>query len=371
MRPVTAYLDAVVKEIETVRAHIPKVRMARLHLGGGTPTILQPKLMERLLDCVFGHFQTAAEFEFSVEVDPTEAEPELLKTLIGRGLNRVSIGVQDFDHNVQKSIGRLQSYEQTRLVVDFLRNSGVKSLNLDLLYGLPHQDLKTLEATLEKVALLEPDRLALYGYAHVPWMSKRQVMIDENRLPDAHARFDLAEYANEWLTSKGFEKVGIDHFAKPHDSLVKAAQAGELRRNFQGYTDDPAQTLLGFGASAISKFREGYVQNAVATSDYLARIENQGTAGHKGFLLSKNDDLIAQMIERLMCEGQIRLDDFAPAEHTRIEETITHLVTTFPEVVDVASNCISIQDGYKNLTRILAASLDQYASLKEAHSQVV
>lgn len=249
MRPVEAYLAVLVQELHAVRALLPAgLKMARLHLGGGTPTILSPAAMRNLLTEVFASFDAADDIEFSVEIDPTEAAPALLETLAEFGLNRASIGVQDFAPQVQEAIGRQQSFAQTQAVVEKLRALGVPNINLDLLYGLPHQTSDSFANTLDRVLSLAPDRLAIYGYAHVPWMSKRQVMIKEDSLPDTHARFDLAEMAAQVFTQAGYLPIGIDHFALPSDGLAQAAKEGRLRRNFQGYTDDTAPTLIGFGA---------------------------------------------------------------------------------------------------------------------------
>ncbi len=258
MRPVEAYIDIVLLEITAAIREIPVgIKMGRLHLGGGTPTILAPKIMGKLLDAVFDAFTPLDDFEFSVEINPTEASPALLGTLVDYGMNRARIGVPDFDPKVQAAIGRMQSLEKTIAVVEFLRGRGVDAINLDLLYGLPFQTKESFRTTLDHVIAMDPDRLAIYGYVHVPWMSKRQVLIKEETLPDTMARFELANIAHDVLTKKGFEPVGIDHFAKKTDSLFDALQTGRLRRNFQGYTDDPSATLIGFGASAISRFKEG------------------------------------------------------------------------------------------------------------------
>jgi len=237
LRPVDAYVAYLRREIHMVRELMPAhTKMARLHLGGGTPTILSPDTMTLLLGDVFDAFEKSDTFEFSVEIDPTDASHALLTTLIDHGMNRASLGVQDFAPDVQQAIGRPQTLDQTRDVVDFLRSSGVTALNLDLLYGLPHQTIESFSHTLNHVIDLKPDRLAIYGYAHVPWMSKRQVMIKDDDLPDSETRFELAQLAAKRLQNEGFQTIGIDHFARPGDGLAKAQKVGEVRRNFQGYT---------------------------------------------------------------------------------------------------------------------------------------
>ena len=208
LRPVDAYVDTLLAELREVRSRLPaRVGMARLHLGGGTPTLLSPATMTRLSARYSTPFAPAEGFEFSVEIDPTEAAPDLLDVLARFGLNRASIGVQDFEPEVQKAIGRVQSFEITRDVVDRLRADGVRSLNLDLLYGLPHQTRATLGDTLHQVLDLAPDRLALYGYAHVPWMSKRQVMIPAAALPSTQERYHLSALARDVLAGKGYRRA--------------------------------------------------------------------------------------------------------------------------------------------------------------------
>jgi len=196
LRPVDAYVEVLKAEITKVRSKLPKgVKMARLHLGGGTPTILSADTMRDLLSSIFGAFERTETHEFSVEIDPTEASTELLDTLVEFGLNRASIGVQDFAEHVQDAIGRPQTFEKTARVVTHLRAAGVPSINMDLLYGLPTQTHQSFHATIDQVLKMCPDRLAIYGYAHVPWMSKRQVMINEADLPKPITRFELAEIA--------------------------------------------------------------------------------------------------------------------------------------------------------------------------------
>ncbi|WP_298857440.1 oxygen-independent coproporphyrinogen III oxidase [uncultured Sulfitobacter sp.] len=375
MRPVEAYIDIVLLEIAAAIQEIPKgTKMGRLHLGGGTPTILTPRIMSKLLDAVFDAFAPSADFEFSVEIDPTEASPELLGTLVDYGMNRASIGVQDFDPKVQAAIGRMQSLEQTTAVVEFLRGRGVDAINLDLLYGLPFQTQESFRTTLDHVIAMDPDRLAIYGYAHVPWMSKRQVLIKEETLPDTMARFDLANIAHNVLTQKGFEPVGIDHFAKKTDSLYKALQTGGLRRNFQGYTDDPSATLIGFGASAISRFKEGYQQNAPATSAYQERVLATGFAGHKGYLMTPTDDVVAAMIEELMCRFSFptqALQERFPDHTAAIRKTAVSLMSQYPDVFRLTTGGLEMLPETYALVRVVASYVDTFTAEGVAHAAAI
>lgn len=375
MRPVEAYLKVLMQELRAVRSLLPNsLKMARLHLGGGTPTILSADAMHGLLTAVFATFDPVQDIEFSVEIDPTEAAPALLETLARFGLNRASIGVQDFAPEVQDAIGRQQSFAQTDDVVKQLRALGVPNINLDLLYGLPHQTRDSFAKTLERVVSLTPDRLAIYGYAHVPWMSKRQVMIKEDSLPDTRARFDLAQMAASVFTQAGYLPIGIDHFALPTDGLAQADKAGLLRRNFQGYTDDTAPTLIGFGASAISRFAQGYVQNAPATSAYLERIGQNGLAGHNGYAMQEADLLVSRVIEELMCSFSFRephLTAEFPDSHDAIHATGIALMRKFPDVFYIAKGGLYLRDEAKPLARIIAHCVDDFVSHSEAHASAI
>lgn len=356
--PVEAYIATLIDEITAVADQLPgDIRMKRLHLGGGTPTLLTGEQMERLLTALHTSFRPSEDLEFSVEIDPTEASDEVIERLCAWKMTRASIGVQDFNPDVQNAIGREQSLEQTEIVIRKLRKLGVRSLNIDLLYGLPHQTVESLQETLDDVILLRPDRVALYGYAHVPHMSKRQVMIDGAALPDTHMRYRLAEMAKVNLTGFGYEAIGIDHFALPSDSLTKAAHSGALRRNFQGYTDDPCAYLIGLGASAISSFPQGYWQNAVATAAYTQRVRQDGTAAQKGIELEDEDKIIAQMISDLMCYGEVAFHDGSPNTYL-MQHLSKDLAANFSEAVDLTPDSLSIREGYTCLARVLCAWLE-------------
>lgn len=376
LKPVEGYIQHLLTEIETIADQMIKTRppMARLHLGGGTPTLLNAALMNELLAAIFERFEQSDDFEFSVEIDPTEASDEVLDALSHWGLNRASIGVQDFNTKVQEAIGRLQGFDITRTVIESLRSAGVQSLNIDLLYGLPFQTHKTLVDTLDQVISLRPDRLALYGYAHVPHVSKRQVMIPSDELPTPEQRFAMAQIAKDRLLSFGYEALGIDHFALPSDSLAQAAKAGTMRRNFQGYTDDPCETLLGLGASAISKFPQGYVQNAVSTSAYVQRIETSGFAAHKGYVLSPDDVFLAALVDAIMCDGQInfqRMSRQFPDHIWQLNRITDELLNTFPDLLALNGGALMVQEKYNAAARLIAAHMDTALNSSQIHSLAI
>ncbi|MEL7461874.1 MAG: oxygen-independent coproporphyrinogen III oxidase [Pseudomonadota bacterium] len=374
-RPMSEYLDDVITEIETVKALAPdRLPMARLHLGGGTPTFLSPRDMERLLAALFNAFPTSTNFEFSVEIDPTEAPQTVLDVLSDHHMTRASIGVQDFDARVQEAIGRRQTYKQTAEVVERVRSGGVNSLNIDLLYGLPYQTQTSLLATVDMVTSLKPDRLALYGYAHVPHMSKRQVMIPSDELPDARQRYASARLAHDHLVEGGYLPLGIDHFALPSDTLAQAAKTGSMRRNFQGYSADPCATLLGFGASAISTYPSGYSQNVPSTAGYRQQIQTTGRAAHKGYVLSHDDAILAELINSIMCDGKIatlKVKRQHPRDGARIDALVQNLALTFPKAVERIGEDLRILPQYLALARVMAAHLDQELSKEHRHSLAI
>ena len=373
LSPVEAYLGSVERELAHMAELLPRgMRMGRLHWGGGTPTILTPALIARLSDAVRAVFAPAPDFEFAVETDPTMIDAAKIEALRAAGMTRASIGVQDFDPRVQMAIGRHQPVETTRACVEALRAAGVTSLNLDLVYGLPHQTETTLATTLEAALQLAPDRIALFGYAHVPHMAKRQQLIDETALPGDEARHQLARQAARQFAGAGFDAIGIDHFARPADSLAEAARRGRLRRNFQGYTDDTCTTLIGIGASAVSRFPQGYVQNAAATMAYVERIGRFGLAGARGHVFSAEDRLRARAIEQLLCD--FRTDDAAIRREIGPDRgalRCAHLAVKarFGDLVELGDDGLAIRPEARPLARIIASAYDAYGDTGAIYSK--
>jgi oxygen-independent coproporphyrinogen III oxidase len=308
--PVADYLVALNAEIDWVAEQLGgKGRVTAIHLGGGSPTLLTPADLLALKARLSDRFSIAPDAEISIEIDPNDLDDGRYDAMAEFGLTRASLGVQDFDPVVQKAINRLQSFEQTRGVVEAMRSRGVHSVNLDLLYGLPFQTEAGLARTIEAALSLDPDRAALFGYAHVPWMKPHQKMIPDDALPDQFARYAQAQLASGMLKAAGFVPVGFDHFAKPTDSLARAAASGRLRRNFQGYTDDAADALIGLGASAIGQLPQGYVQNITPTGEYQRAALDAGGATARGIALTPADRLRARAISALLCTFALSRDD--------------------------------------------------------------
>ncbi len=373
LNPVERYVETVKAELSLLWDAIPAgLRMGRMHWGGGTPTILPPHMIHDLATAIKRIIPPAEAFEFSVEIDPTMVDEAKISALADQGMNRASIGIQDFSPMVQAAIGREQPYDVTKDCVGLLRRAGITSLNTDLVYGLPNQTEDAITSTIEKVLSMEPDRVALFGYAHVPHMAKRQKLIDETVLPGDVDRYRLATRAALFFQSAGYDKIGIDHFAKPEDSLSRAAATGSLRRNFQGYTTDTCPTLIGLGASSISRFAEGYVQNAAATAAYTQRAEAGMLAGYRGHILTKKDILVARAIEMLMCDfriDQLALSERFGAPAAMLEPIHTHVLQTFPSVTFRTSDGLAIRPDGRALTRLIAQHYDQYVTEPARYSK--
>jgi len=371
LKPVLAYLETLKAELATLQRQLPDgVKMGQMHWGGGTPTILPPAQIEDLAKAVKSVFQPTEDFAFSVEIDPTLIDDAKVAALSHAGMTRASIGIQDFATEVQEAIGRRQSFAQTARCVEALRRAGISSLNADLVYGLPHQTAGKFANTIAKVRALDPDRIALFGYAHVPTFSKRQKLIPDAALPAEEARYELAQQAAMAFTGSGYQAVGIDHFAKPDDSLARASKSGRLRRNFQGYTDDHCPTLIGIGASSISQFEQGYVQNAAATAAYSERIATGGLAGYRGYALTSDDKLRADAINMLMCEFEIDLAKLAnhPGSAS-LAELHASLLDDYLGYVIESPKGLRITPNGRPLTRIIAQRYDNFHNIAAQYSQ--
>ncbi|MDW4551337.1 oxygen-independent coproporphyrinogen III oxidase [Defluviimonas sp. D31] len=373
--PVRAYVEVLKAELRLLQAELPAgVTLSRLHWGGGTPTLLAPDLMRDLARTVFDVVPMGYGAEFSVEIDPNEIDDARLDALAEAGMNRASIGVQDFDPDIQKAIGRDQSFEVTKLAADKLRARGIRSLNADILFGLPNQTRARISDSVQKLLSLGPDRVALYGYAHVPWMARRQVMIPSDSLPRPEERLRLFETARDLFVADGYDEIGIDHFALPTDGLAIAAREGRLRRNFQGYTDDLAPALIGLGASSISRFPQGYAQNAPSTSAHTKAIREGRFSTAKGHAFAGQDKLRARMIEALMCDFRIDSAEmrasFAVSD-AELQEMYALAAREFGGMVTVDAAGLAIPEKGRPLTRMIARCFDAYDLSKAGHSPAV
>ena len=375
MAPVAAYAQLLHAELAMLAAHLPPgVTLSRLHWGGGTPTLMPAGMITELARAIFAVVPMGPEAEFSVEIDPAEVDEARMDALVQAGMNRASIGVQDFDPVIQKAIGREQSFDLTARVAKALRRRGVASLNADILYGLPHQTVPGIADSVEKLLSLAPDRVALFGYAHVPWVSRRQVMIPDNTIPSPEARLRLFETARALFVDRGYAGIGTDHFALPTDGLAIAAAEGRLRRNFQGYTDDQAPVLLGVGASSISRFPQGYIQNSSATSAYGKAIAAGQFASARAHVFAGEDQLRGRIIEALMCDFRVDLgsllDGFGLSDSRR-DAIFAPALAAFPGMVAMDGSAFTILPQARPLTRMIAQTFDAYDMPQGKHSLAV
>jgi len=302
-----AYLAGLHEEIDLVAARLgSRGRIGRLAFGGGSPNAIAPAAFVRLVEHLVRRFR-CDDLVLSVEIDPRGFDADWAAVLADTGVTRASLGVQTFDPAVQAAIGRVQPRADIERTIDLLRGAGVTSINVDLMYGLPGQDVRILEQTLADTLALAPERLAVFGYAHVPHLIPRQRHIDAAALPNAPARFDQAALAHGVLRAAGYRAVGFDHFALPHDALARAAEHGTLRRNFQGFTEDPADILIGLGASAISDFPDLLLQNEKHTGRYHLALDHRGFATARGLRRTAEDRIRARAIEGLLTRGSADL----------------------------------------------------------------
>ena len=307
---VARYLAALERELALVAELLgPRRAVSQLHWGGGTPTHLSSEQLRRLFQALARHFALEAGAEVSLELHPHVTSVEQMETLFALGFNRVSMGVQDTDPHVQAVVQRDQTLEETARLVELSRARGVASVNLDLMYGLPAQTEATFTRTLDDVIALRPDRLAVYGYAHVPWMKKAQAVLERESLPDPVLRAHLFALAVERLSAAGYETIGLDHFALADDSLARALRTGRLQRNFMGYSDRRADEMVAFGMSAIGDAGGTFLQNARETGSYEERIRAGELATVRGIVRSPEDDLRRAAIQSLMCRMRLDLDE--------------------------------------------------------------
>ena len=304
---INAYTEELCREIEWTAGHLtPRRTVRQLHFGGGTPTYIGVERLAQVLDCMEQSFGFDKECERSMEIDPRLTTTEQLEFLAQRGFNRISLGVQDFDPNVQKSIGRIQPQEQVTTVLEHCRRLGFKGINFDLIYGLPLQTVESFSRTLERVIELRPDRLAVYSFAFLPTVKAHQAKIDKTELPTTEVKYQLFATAIEMFTGAGYRQIGMDHFALPDDELSLAQRDGRLYRNFMGYSIQAAPEMIGIGMSSIGYVADGFYQNVSKLKEYGRRINDKNCAVYRGMILS-DDDLIRQyLITALMCN--FRLD---------------------------------------------------------------
>ncbi|MCF1449313.1 oxygen-independent coproporphyrinogen III oxidase [Agrobacterium vitis] len=364
-QPILDYLDMLRAEIRLVSVTADKkLAIDHVHFGGGTPTIMQPQEFFGLMGLLREHFTFSDHSEIAVEIDPRTLTAEMAMALGDSGVRRASLGVQSFDPVVQKAINRVQSVEQTADAVTNLRAAGTQNINFDLIYGLPHQTEASCIDTAEQAIALRPDRFAVFGYAHIPSFKKHQKMIDETALADSRGRDEQAEAIASTLISAGYRRIGLDHYALAHDDMVRALDDGTLRRNFQGYTTDACETLVGLGASAIGRTHQGYVQNEVTPGGYARRIGSGNLATVKGYRLTAEDRLRAAIIERLMCDFAVDVPLLCEGhgfDAGRLLSDNAGLAMLEDDgIIDIDDGRIQVRQEQRFVIRAVAACFDAY-----------
>jgi len=360
------YINAILKEWQLYAQLMNEKPVIReLHLGGGTPTFFSPANLERLLSGIFDQATIHPDHEFSFEGHPNNTTREHLQQLYDLGFRRVSFGIQDNDPEVQRIINRIQPLEQVKYVTGVARSIGYKSVNYDLIYGLPHQSLKSITTTIQQTIALKPDRIAFYSYAHVPWTSRGQRLFDENDLPSASEKLQLYQTGKTLFLQNGYYDIGMDHFSLPTDDLYKASVQGKLHRNFMGYTTQSGDILLGLGVSAISGTKNAFAQNAKTIHNYYNLINSGNLAIEKGYFLTKEDIQFGKYILDVSCRG-----------NTVIPEEDMDTVNTFclPELNNLeADGLITFRDRKlvvtplgRNFTRNICSAFDLYLQKTKA-----
>ena len=361
------YLGALKAEIDLVAARLPDRRkVAQLHWGGGTPTYFNPDQLRALYSHFKTHFTFTADAEVAIEVNPQVTSHEQLETLAEIGFNRLSMGVQDFTPEVQRAIEREQSYEETAALVDKARTLGFETgLNVDLIYGLPHQNLETFNANLDQVLTLRPDRVATYSFAYVPWIKGHQRKLDTAILPDARTKLMLYLLARDRFLEAGYLPIGMDHFALPTDELARAAQAGILHRNFMGYTVKPATDCIAFGISAIGDLQGAFVQNVKKLSEYYAALEQGKLPVERGYELTDDDRLRRHVISQLMCNFAVDKQEvnarFSIDFDSYFAAALAELADLHTEgIIELAANAITVTARGYLFVRNVCMAFDRY-----------
>jgi len=360
------YLNYLDKEIGLQAQALGGSRqVTQLHLGGGTPTFLSHDEMRQLMDSVRARFQLVPNGEYSIEVDPRKVDFDTVELLADLGFNRMSVGVQDFNAEVQAAVNRIQSIEETKLVMDAARATGFKSISMDLIYGLPKQNVITFNQTLEEVLELSPDRISLYSYAHLPGLFKPQRRIVTEALPSSDTKLQILQLAIRRLTEAGYVYIGMDHFAKPDDELTVAQRQGRLHRNFQGYSTQAECDLLAFGVSAIGKIGPVYAQNVKTLDEYYDILDRDELPVLRGIELTADDLLRRAIIQALMCHFELSIESLEIAHLIKFREYFAEELADLRAMEEagllkVSDEWISVLPAGRLLVRGIAMVFDRY-----------
>ncbi len=364
------YLDYLERDLEQMAELIDRDRQVhQLHWGGGTPNYLSPAQVERLWNKINHHFHFAPEAEISIEVNPRFLDKNYIFFLRDLGFKRISFGIQDFDPKVQEAVNRIQPESMLFSAIEWIRDAGFESVNVDLIYGLPYQDLDTFKRTIQKTIKLNPDRIAVFNFAYVPWLKPIQKRIPQSALPPASEKLRIMQMTIEELSSNGYVFIGMDHFAKPNDELAIAQREGELHRNFQGYTTQPESDLLSFGMTSISMLHDVYVQNHKRLKTYYKSIDRRELPIERGVKLSKDDIIRRTIIMELMCEFQLDKDEIEEKYHLSFDQDFEEYfaqekyelrLLEIDGLIQLSPNHIQVTPTGRLLIRNIAAAFDTY-----------
>jgi oxygen-independent coproporphyrinogen III oxidase len=370
--PLLRYAELLRRELDLVQGAMPARSVTHIQWGGGTPSILGEASLSNVADHLAKSFDLGRLREYAIELDPRHVSPGLTQTLVRIGVNRASLGVQTFAPHVQAAIGRVQPEPIVARTVERLRAAGIGQLSFDLMYGLPLQTLDDVRDSIARAVAMAPQRIALFGYAHVPWFRPRQHLINASDLPGSSERFEQAETARRVLCAAGYQPIGLDHFAVPSDRLAIAARSGRLHRNFQGYTDDAADALIGLGASAIGRLPQGFIQNVPDVREYASRIEQGTFATARGIALSQDDRWRASIIEDLMCSlcAEVPPGWFSTVAGLAVRAQLRPLECG--GLAEVRANRVLVTEAGRPFLRTIAAAFDAYLTAGETrHSAAV
>lgn len=359
------YLDYIDKELDILSAVLDTNRkVTQMHFGGGTPTFYSASELNRLIKSIKRHFKNwSDDAEISCEIDPRFLNEEQLDVLTTHGFNRVSFGVQDFDEKVQKEIHRIQPFEMTKNAVDMARAKGIISVNTDLIYGLPFQSLESFKNTLDLGLKLNPDRFAVFNYAHVPWIKKSMRKFDESTLPSPKVKLEILKYTMEFLTSNGYKMIGMDHYAKPSDELFHALKSGTLHRNFQGYTTKGGADLIGIGLTSIGEGEDYYAQNFKDMDGYEKAIDEGRLPNFKGVMLSEEDKLRKAVIMDLMANFALDIKAIETKFNIDFWEHFKDELNELEELkdfIEISPQKIKVNETGTLLIRNIAMCFDEY-----------
>ncbi len=365
------YIKYLKKEIDLIKEYLsPGRKITQHHWGGGTPTHLNPDEIELLASYINNSFIFDENPENSCEIDPRELSKAHIEALKNNGFNRISMGVQDFNEEVQKAVNRIQTEDITRQTVDWIRELGFQSINLDLIYGLPLQTVDTFAKTVEKIIDISPDRIAVFNYAYVPWLKKHMSLINEEDIPAPEVKLEIMKTTMQMLIDAGYELIGMDHFAKPEDELAVALNDKKLYRNFQGYSTNAGADLYGFGITSISQLNNIYAQNYKTEKEYYAALDDRIIPTAKGYILNEDDHIRREVIMRLMCDFELSFKKIEDRFNINFKKYFAAGLSNLKEMekdglLILTGDGIKVQDMGRLLIRNIAINFDGYIERKE------